>query len=67
MKIINSILEKEGAIYETHVRLQNGWAIAQNQILGIGEKIQEDLFACPNAHTLEAALAKCGQNVSITH
>lgn len=66
MKIINSILEKEGAIYETHVRLQNGWAIAQNQILGIGEKIQEDLLACPNAYILEAALAKCGQAISIT-
>lgn len=66
LKIINTILEPEGEVYETHVRLQDNWAIAQTQVLGIGEKIQEDLFACPNAHILAAALSKCGQSISIT-
>jgi hypothetical protein len=66
IKTINTVLSKDGQIYETHVRLENNWASAQTQILSIGEKITEDLNACPNAHTLEAALAKCGQSVSIT-
>ena len=66
LKIVNTILNKDGAIYESHCRLQDGWLTAQTQVLGIGEKIQEDLFACPNAHTLEAALSKCGQSISIT-
>lgn len=35
-------------------------------MLGVGEKIVEDLNACPNAYTLEAALAKCGESLSIT-
>lgn len=66
LKIINTILSDEGRPQETHVRLQDNWAVAHNGVLGIGEKIAEDLYACPNAHTLEAALAKCGESLSIT-
>lgn len=60
------ILQPEGSLLETHVRLQNNWAIAFNGILASGEPILEDLIACPNAHLLKDALAKCGQNFSIT-
>lgn len=45
--------------------LQNGWAVAHNGVLGIGEKIAEDLSICPNAKILEQALTKCGQSFSI--
>lgn len=66
IKIVNSILESEGRPNQTHVLLQNNWAIAHNGVLGIGEPIIEDLNICPNAKILEAALAKCGQSFSIT-
>lgn len=66
IKIVNSILESEGRPNQTHVLLQNNWAIAHNGVLGIGEPIIEDLDICPNAKILEAALAKCGQSFSIT-
>lgn len=51
---------------ETHVQLKQNWAIAFNGILAAGEPIKEDLIACPNAHILKEALAKCGQSFSIT-
>jgi hypothetical protein len=66
LKIVNSILSESGRPNETHVLLQNGWALAHNGILGIGEKILEDLNICTNAKMLEAGLSKCGQHFSIT-
>lgn len=66
LKITNAILSDDGRPNETHILLQNNWAIANNGILAIGEPILEDMFACPNAKLLEIALAKCGQSISIT-
>lgn len=63
---MSPILKDEGFPYETHVTLANNWAIAHNGVIGIGEPILEDLLACPNAKLLQAALTKCGQNLSIT-
>lgn len=66
IKQLATILKPTGQIWDTHILLQDGWAVAHNQIIGMGEQIKEDLYACPNAHLLQAALAKCGQNLSIT-
>jgi hypothetical protein len=66
IKNINTILKDEGRPLETHVLLQNNWAIAHNGVLGMGEKIAEDLNIAPNAKILEQALSKCGQQFSIT-
>src|SRR6266567_4099105 len=66
IKNLSTILKPIGTIHETHILLQDGLAVAHNQVIGIGEKIKEDLYACPNAHLLQAALTKCGQNISIT-
>lgn len=66
IKNVNTILKDEGRPQDTHVLLQNNWAIAHNGVLGIGEKIVEDLNICPNAKVLEQALSKCGQQFSIT-
>jgi hypothetical protein len=66
VKQLCTILKSEGHVWDTHILLQDHWAIAHNQVIGIGEKIKEDFFACPNAILLKEALAKCGQNLSIT-
>lgn len=66
VKALSTILKPNGSIHETHILLQDGLAVAHNQVIGMGELIKEDLYACPNAHLLQAALSKCGQNLSIT-
>lgn len=63
---LSLILQDEGSILETHVQLKQNWAIAFNGILAAGEPIVEELVACPDAYLLKEALAKCGQNFSIT-
>lgn len=66
LKLMNIILKDDGHPYETHVLLNQNWAIAHNGVIGIGEPILEDLYACPNAKLMVAALSKCGQSISIT-
>src|SRR5882762_5796830 len=66
IKALSTILKPNGSIHETHILLQDGLAVAHNQVIGMGELIKEDLYACPNAHLLQAVLSKCGQNLSIT-
>jgi len=60
------ILKDKGLILETHVALRNGWAVAYNGMIAIGEPIKEDLSTCPNGLLLKEALSKCGQGFSIT-
>ena len=66
LKHLSLILSDEGKPWETHVLLRDNWAIAHNQAIGMGEKIKEDINACPNAWLLKEALSKCGQSISIT-
>lgn len=62
-----SLIQKdEGSVLETHVALRNGWAVAFNGVIAIGEPIKEDLSTCPNGLLLKEALSKCGQGFSIT-
>jgi hypothetical protein len=48
------------------VLLQDSWIIGHNGIIGIGEHIDESLYAAPNAIMLRNALAKCSDTISIT-
>lgn len=66
LKNMSNVLKAEGHIYETHVLLANNWATAHNGVIGVGEPISEDLYACPNAFMLRDALSKCGEGFSIT-
>jgi hypothetical protein len=66
LNVLSSILKDEGSILETHILLNNKWAICQNGVIGMGEPIQEDLIAAPNGWLLREALAKCGEAFSLT-
>lgn len=66
LKLISSILDNDGHSWQTHVLLQDNWISAHNGIIGIGEYIDETLYAAPNAIMLRNALAKCGDTISIT-
>ena len=62
-----SLIQKdEGSVLETHISLRNGWAVAFNGVIAMGEPIKEDLATCPNGLLLKEALSKCGQGFSIT-
>lgn len=65
VKQLSTILKDDGSILETHVALRNGWAVAFNGVIAIGEPIKEDLIACPNGLMLKEALSKCGQGFTI--
>lgn len=64
---LSTILKDDGSILETHVALRNGWAVAFNGVIAIGEPIKEDLQVCPNGLLLKEALSKCGQGFTITN
>jgi hypothetical protein len=66
MRSLSSITKSDGTALETHVILANGWITANNGILGIGEKIDTDLFCAPNAKLFESALSRCNGSISIT-
>jgi hypothetical protein len=66
IKSLSHVLKPNGTVHETHIQLHDGWAVAHNQIIGMGERVPIDLYACPNAQLLQAALTKCEQNIAIT-
>ena len=66
LQFLQAVTKEAGAVYETHCILYNKWATAYNGILSAGHAIEDDLFACPNNSMLVKALAKCGENFSLT-
>lgn len=66
LKFLSLVTKAEGAVNETHIRLDNNQASAFNGVLSAGTKIKEDLSACPHNTTFLNALSKCGQNLSMT-
>jgi len=62
----DAILKPVGTIYETHVQLDNNWAMAFNGVLSCGMKIDEELIAYPQSALLLSALSKCNETLSIT-
>jgi hypothetical protein len=62
-----SLVSKDGGpINETHILLKDKTASAFNGTLGAGCIIEEDLYCAPHAKTFLNALAKCGENYSLT-
>lgn len=66
LKFVGLAQRDIGNINQTHVRLGNHWAVAYNDIIAMGHKIEEDLHACPHTIKLIAALSKCGDSLAIT-
>lgn len=66
LKFCKLVTKSEGPPSETHVLLSNHSAIAFNGILAVGQHIAEDIYCAPNADLMASALAKCGEQFSIT-
>jgi hypothetical protein len=66
IRFVCAITKNEGQSFETHIALADKWATAFNGILSVGHKIDEDIFAYPNANKIEQALSKCNGTMSIT-
>ena len=66
LKFISLVQADEGQVYETHCILSNKAATAFNGVLAAGQIIEEDINICPHTLKLSAALARCGETLSIT-
>lgn len=55
----------EGAVYQTHCRIGQGWAVAFEGAIAAGARIPVDWFACPQTGRLRAALARSAEGMSI--
>lgn len=66
VEFCNLVTKSEGAPFETHVLLQNHWAYASNGVLSIAAQITEDIYAAPHNELISKALAKCGEQFSLT-
>lgn len=61
-----SVAQKEnGTPFQTHIRLAHGTAVAFDGIIAAGQRIAEDLTACPHSASLINALARCKESLSI--
>src|SRR5882762_2709645 len=57
---VGTALKEQGTHYETHLYLNNNWAIANNGVLAIGCPISWPSLATPNYSMFSNALIKCG-------
>ena len=58
IKFVSLATRDIGPINETHIYLGGNWAAASNGVIAIATKIEEDVFACPNAKLLQEALSR---------
>lgn len=65
IQFVGTALKETGTPYETHIYLNNNWAIANNGVLAIGCPISWPSLATPNYSMFANALAKCGQDWEI--
>jgi len=66
LEFCGAVLSKEGTPYETHVGLQNKWAVAFNGIIAAGAPIDEGLTIYPHGQSIIEALSKCEEGFSLT-
>ena len=66
LKFVSLVQKEEGQVYETYCVLANKTATAFNGLLAAGQAIEEDINICPHTIKLTAALARCGESLSIT-
>ncbi len=62
IQFVGTALKEAGQPFETHIYLNNNWAIANNGVLAVGCPISWPSLATPNFFMFANALAKCGQN-----
>lgn len=63
---LSAITKDTGAPYETHILLSHKTAVAYNDILTAGIKIDEEIYCAPNASIFRKALSKCGDGYTLT-
>lgn len=66
INFVGMIAKDVGAPFETHIVLANNAAVMFNGTLSCGQRITDDLFACPNAKLLMEGLSKCKDDLTIT-
>lgn len=66
LKFVNLAQHREGAAHQTHCVIGDGKIVAFDGVIAAGHLIEDNLSACPHTARLLDALAKCGQNLSIT-
>lgn len=66
LSFLGCVTKDVGSPYETHILFQNKTAVAYNDILSAGVRIEEELNAAPNASILHKAISKCGDTYSLT-
>ena len=66
VRFLSLVSKDEGSPSDTHILLQNKTATAFNGTIGAGAIIEEDLNCAPHTKTFLNALAKCGENYSLT-
>jgi len=66
IRFVGMATSEKGPINETHLYLGGHWAAASNGAITIANKIEEDIFACPNAKLIEVALSRCTESFAIT-
>jgi len=66
VRFLSLVSRDEGAPSETHILLKDKTATAFNGTLGAGAMIEEELYCAPHTKTFLNALAKCGENYSLT-
>ena len=66
LQFIAAAQHEDGAPYESHCRIADGWVTATDGVLTIGHKFEGDLIARPHTLKMIAALKTCGPKLSIT-
>lgn len=65
IQFVGTALKEQGTAYETHIYINNNWAISNNGILAIGTPISWPSLTTPNYFQFANALAKCGNDWEI--
>ena len=66
IRFVSNATAEKGPINETHLYLGGHWAAASNGAITIATKIDEDIWACPNASLIQQALSRCTESFAIT-
>ena len=66
VRFLSLVSKDEGSPTDTHILLKDRTATAFNGTLGAGAMIEEDLYCAPHTKTFLNALAKCGENYTLT-
>ena len=66
LEFLEPVMKEDGTPSQTHVVLNNKFAVAFDGTIAIGHPIDEELAICPNFYSLKAALKKSKDTVAIT-